>query len=210
MRTFFHLSLNLQQNSLLREGEYLFQDEPADEKQYSHQREHEQHPFAKAQSEVQAFGIVQVFQRDGVRWCADRSADSAQVGSNRDAECHGYAAFSLGRELLKHRCQEREHHGCGSGVRHKHGEKTCNEYKAQQHILAFLSERFQQHLCQMSVETCLGSSDGQHESTDEKHDDRVGERGHDALIRQQCAYLVRVYHPLDAAVAGENEHQSDD
>ena len=210
MSVAFHLALNLQFDGLLREGEDGFQQPPAYKQQDDNQRRHEHHPLTEAQSHVQSLWVVEIFQGDGVRRCADGCSHTTEVGSQGNAECHGYAPFALGRQLTEYWCQEGQHHGCRCCVGHEHGEQASNEDESQQYVVALVAERLQQHFCQLCVQSRLGGGNGQYESADEQHDDRVGKGCHDTFIRQQCAYLFRVAHPLDTRVRAEQQHQSYD
>ena len=91
-------------------------------KQQDNKWEHEHHPLTKAQTHIQTFRIVQVFQGDGVWRCTDRGTHTTQVGSYRDTHGQGYTTLTLGRQLVEHRCEECQHHGSCSCVRYEHRE----------------------------------------------------------------------------------------
>ena len=210
MGAFLHAVFDFQLNSLLGKREELEQQAPADEQQDDNQREHKHHPLTEAQAEVQSFGIVQVFQRDSVRWCTDRCSHTAEVGSNGNRHSKRDTALALGRQLAEHRRQECQHHsGCG-GVRHEHREQSRNQQESQQHHLTPRAERLQQHLCQLRVQSGLRGGNSQHETADEQHDNGVGKRRHHSLIRQQRTHLVLNDHRRDTAVRTEQKHQHDD
>ena len=111
--------------------------------------------------------------------------------------------------MAEHRCQEGQHHRRRRRVRHEHREQTRDEDKAQQHVVTLVAEGFEQHLCQLCVQSRLRRCDGKDETADEQHDDRVGEGRHHRFVRQQGAHLVWVTHPFDTTVRGEEQHQSD-
>ena len=111
-----HFSVDVQFDGLLGEGEHLQQDAPADEQQDDDEREHEHHPLAEAQSEVQSLGVVQVFQCNVVGRSANGGSHTAQVGSHGDGHCQGDAPLAFGRQLTEHGSEERQHHGCRSRV----------------------------------------------------------------------------------------------
>ena len=117
-------------NGLLCEGEELLEQHPADEEQDDGERHHESHPLAEAEVEVQTVGVVKIFKGDGVWRGSDGGSHTANVGCYRDGEREGYAALSVGRQRAEHRCEEREHHGCGGGVADEHREHACYEDEA--------------------------------------------------------------------------------
>ena len=79
---------------------------------------------------------------------------------------------------------ERQHHSGSSCVRYEHREQTRDEQEAQKHHFATSAEGLQQHLRQLGIESRLRGGNGQHETTDEQHDDGIGKRCHHAFIRQ--------------------------
>lgn len=205
-----HLTVDMQFDGLLSEGEHLQQQAPTDEQQDDDQREHKHHPLTEAQSEVQSLRVVEILQRDGVWRGADRRTHTAQVGSHRNRHGQGDAAFTLWGQLAEHRREEGEHHSGSGRIADEHREEARDEQEAQQHHLAACAEGFEQHARQLRIESGLRSSDGQHETADEQHDDGVGKRGHHALIREQRSHRFGVHHRQNTTIGGKQQHHHDD
>src|SRR5574344_2655311 len=53
----------------------------------------------------------------------------------------------------------------------------------------------------------MNHGDGQHETADEQHDERVSKRTHHPFVIQEWSHDVFVDHRCEAAVAAEQEHQ---
>ena len=75
----------------------------------------------------------------------------------------------------------------------------ADEEESEEDHLRFLAERSEESLCKNDVESDLGCGDCKHESTEEEHDHRIGESGHDRLIVNICAGTV-IHHEAETLV----------
>ena len=117
-----------------------------------------------------------------VRRCSDGRSDTSYVGCHRDRERETDLALVIVRKTAEDRCEQGKHH-CGSGsVAHEHGEQGDDDQECQKNGPGFL-ERFQEKTRKGDIQTIFGSHVGQYESTEEKHDDRIRESRHYALVR---------------------------
>ena len=168
MRLGFDLELDL----VGLEGEEKLEQDPCDEDHHHHVRNHPGHPGGE--SDLVA-GVLQGADCDGVGRGADRGADTSEVGGDGDGEREAYLSGLILGECLEHGSQERQHHGCGGGVAHEHGEHGDNDEEAEKHHLGLLAEQAEEALGDNGVHTVFGGYDCKHEAAHEQHDDGVGE-----------------------------------
>ena len=109
--------------------------------------------------------------------------------------------------MLEYRAEEGEHH-CGScRIAYEHREQGGHKHKAQQDVLALLTERSKKHAGKVDVQTGLGGGDGQDKASDEEHYYRIGKTCHNLLIAQQLSCDRGVAHPLEAGIGSAEQQQ---
>ena len=205
------MTLYLQLNGLLCEGEELQDDEPCQQQHHDDHRHHEAHPLSEAYSHVETLGVVEDLIGEGVWRCADWCAHTAEVGTYGDGHGKCDASLAVGRQGLEHGCEEGEHHSCGGSIGDEHREYACDEQEAEQHILALLAKRLDEVLGHHHVKTALGCGYGKDETAEEEYNRRVGEAGHDTYGVEQLSILVAIaLEELERGVGDAEQQHEDD
>ena len=161
------------------EREENHQDDPRDNDHHKDVRDHVRSPACE--SHVEAC-LAEELDCRGIWRSTDGCSDTSDVGCHRDRERETDLSLVIVRKTAKDRSEQGKHH-CGSGsVAHEHGEQGDDDQECQKNGPGFL-ERFQEKTRKGDIQTIFGSHVGQYESTEEKHDDRIRESRHYALVR---------------------------
>ena len=182
-------AFDLQLDCLLLERILPQKQPPGNEKHYIHIRNHYLHPVSECHVKMER--IIEVSESDGIRRRPDRGSYSAYVSRYRYGEGKGDTAFAVRRQGLQHGSQERKHHGSRSRVAHEHRERAYHDQKTQKHEFRLLAERFEEDPRKLHVKSVFGGCYGKHETSEEKHDHRVGKSSQQRLVAYQCAEFVR-------------------
>ena len=206
------LALYLELNGLLLERENLEEDNPGNEEEEDCERSHEGHPLSESDVHVHSHRVIEIFQCDSVRRGSDRGSDSSDVCRDRDCQRKGDLALSVCRQRLQHRGEECQHHCRGGCVAEEHREYGSNENESQEHESRLRSERLQEGLGQHKVQSALCGGDCKHESSDEKHDDRVCKAVENRFVAYRGAKFIRVISLVEEpeAAVGCSEQQEHD
>ena len=163
---------NLKHDLVGLEREEDLEQHPCDDNHYEHVRNHTYSPLHEVHF-ISCLGK----ELDGgsVRRGSDRGSYTTEVRCYRYGQGETYAALVVLREHGKHRSKESEHHGCGSGVAHEHGEYRDDQKEAEEHHLGVGAERLEEEPRHGHVKTVLLRHDREDETSEEEHDHRIGE-----------------------------------
>ena len=72
---------------------------------------------------------------------------------------------------FQYRGEDGQHESRGCRITHEHGEDGSDQHQTQHHKTGIVSKWTQQYPGQIAVKSIFGSSNGEEESSQEKHDD---------------------------------------
>ena len=157
--------------------------------------------------------LIEITEGNGVRRGSDRGSDTSDIGGNRDGESKSSHAFLFFRQCPEDRGQEGEHHCGGGRVAHEHGEERNHAEESEKDELWLGSERLQEHLGQLHVQSDLGGCYRKDEASQEKHDGRIGKGRKQGLVAHQGSEIggiPRSSHEERAAVGNGEQKEHDD
>ena len=187
----------------------LHEKEPCNEEHDDHIRNHPEHPSCECD---RITCLLKSTESYGIRRSTDRSTHTSDVCRDRDCKSKRDPSAAILRECRKDWSKEGEHHRCCRSVAHEHREDTDDKQDTEKDCLGICTERLEHHFCQLYVKTHLGSCERKDETSEEEHDDRVGECRHDILIIGQSSDVFLCDKESEALVGcrKKNRNDSDD